>query len=134
MRSSGRQRATYLVGRVWNTLVVLVTVATALGSGWAMTGVWGVRQIEHRVLGEVEERLDASDRLSFDPTDSGKQWPPSYSGDWHFVGNAHSPYPFVVAVDVAVKSGPFGSGQREYFFWLFGATFHLSTKLFWNSG
>ena len=88
---------------------------------WVLTATWGVADVESRILDplRVESRREGFNVLDHDPR--AEHDSPQPDKPWHYVGQAHSYLPFVVAADNAAELGvgEYGANQG-YWFWFFG--------------
>lgn len=113
--------------------VVWLAALLTLGVGWGITSTWGVRDVTTFFARQESRPVDGRvpQRLDFDPN-----VPPyrAKSMPWYYVGHASSPFPFVVAIDVAFLVGP-GAGQRGryYVFWFFGIKVPIHYDVVWVS-
>jgi hypothetical protein len=102
---------------------------------WGLTATWDVSDVVatvHQNAQGLNQELGPLNRLDFDPdvqpSLSEKKMP------WYFVGNASSPFPFIVAVDFAYAVGSTaGQRSRGYVFWFFGLKLPVYQRVDWMS-
>jgi hypothetical protein len=103
------------------------SVRTLFAATLAIAVVLGVWQASQSAA--VRDVLEAADRefrkygselAKCDPLDQ------SLESDCHYLGNASSPLPFIVAYDWSWCDRSGGAGGRGYFLWFFGLTLPLT--------
>ena len=109
--------------------------ALLLAVAWLITATWGVSDVvavANRNAQGLNQSLGPLNRFHFDPDASpskGRKEVP-----WYFIGNASSPFPFIVAVDVAFQIGSTaGQRSRHYVFWCCGSQYFLYQRVDWMS-
>jgi len=114
------------------TLLLVVAGIGFLLGAWQITGTVGVRHVFEAV--DREGLARGSVRVDYDPLDGPDPTnDPDPTRDCHYLGNASSPFPFIVAFDYSgVAKYPHshtrygGTSGRGHYLWFFGLTWPLT--------
>ena len=124
-------------GRLLRRRLTIASVALVClcGSGWLATAIWGIDDVTEDAAQKLPRLLSPHGpvtRLDSDPDARfGFKFPET---PWYYVGNASSPLPFVVAIDVVYQAAPLaGQRSRYYVLWLFGLKIPLHQEGVWVS-
>ena len=102
--------------------IVILLVAFYFGS-WSLTSHLGTRDVLAKL--NMKYREDGSTKMNRNPRDDDEYFE-SLDPDWHYLGNASSTAPFIVAYDDArgfispCTDNYIGGCDRGYYLWLFG--------------
>ena len=120
----------------WRRSKSAMLVAAAYLALWISTATIGIG--DARAL--CQSRLVPSDgawrAIDYDPMDHGafgqpdQPWPEK---PWYFIGNAWSPCPFVVSIDIAIQADPLGLGERALCLWMIDRVWLVAVYAKWNS-
>ncbi len=100
---------------------------------WILTATWGIADVIESGYRDSESIIALYDvgpvnRIDFDP--DVRPVLGELKIPWYFQGNASSPFPLIVARDVAFQFGPDDSGRsRTFIFWCFGYKTQLYTRM-----
>lgn len=111
---------------------------------WIVTANWGVADVTRYCLKYSKELMPPeSQRLTWDPHNRPPGWRETLTADqqeydperpWYYVGNASSPFPCIIGIDLSQHVGFLaGEGSRYYFFWCFGLKFPIHASFIWMS-
>ncbi|MBS0206715.1 MAG: hypothetical protein JSS49_27880 [Planctomycetes bacterium] len=123
------------VGMVRSRVRLFLLAIAIVFCFWGLTATWGIADVvatAHQSAQGLNQELGPLNRLDFDPDvrpSLGEKKMP-----WYFVGNASSPFPFIVAVDFVYAVGSTaGQRSREYIFWFFGLKLPVYQRVDWMS-
>jgi hypothetical protein len=114
--------------RIFKTALTII----ALSVVWGITAKWAVSDVVSFADRSLRSMNPEFNRIDFDP--DIKPSLREKKEPWYFIGNASTPFPFIVAVDYALRIGPLaGQRSRAYVFWFFGLKIPIHETLVWMS-